>query len=79
MNTLHKKLKRKLHDETVPLKIIRLTEPHINENQVLSALLPFLKENYQKMPVIFHIDVSTSVSVLALPPNDHEEDSVPRF
>nr|XP_034361931.1 E3 ubiquitin-protein ligase RNF213 [Arvicanthis niloticus] len=61
VNTLHKKLKTKLHDETVPLKIIRLTEPHIDENQVLSALLPFLKENYQKMPVIFHIDVSTSV------------------
>ncbi|XP_029401804.1 E3 ubiquitin-protein ligase RNF213 isoform X4 [Mus pahari] len=61
VNTLHKKLKTKLYDETVPLKIIRLTEPHIDENQVLSALLPFLKENYQKMPVIFHIDVSTSV------------------
>ncbi|XP_028640286.1 E3 ubiquitin-protein ligase RNF213, partial [Grammomys surdaster] len=61
VSTLHKNLKRKLHDDTVPLKIIRLTEPHIDENRVLSALLPFLEENYQKMPVIFHIDVSTSV------------------
>ncbi|XP_052050777.1 E3 ubiquitin-protein ligase RNF213 isoform X2 [Apodemus sylvaticus] len=61
VNTLHKKLKTKLHDESVPLKVIRLTEPHIDENQVLSALLPFLKESSQKMPVIFHIDVSTSV------------------
>lgn len=61
VNTLHKKLKTKLQDETVPLKIIRLTEPHIDENHVLSNLLPFLKKNYQKTPVIFHIDVSTSV------------------
>lgn len=76
MNTLHKKLKTKLQDETVPLKIIRLTEPHIDENHVLSNLLPFLKKNYQKTPVIFHIDVSTSVSVLASS-NGREEGMVP--
>ncbi|XP_052615833.1 E3 ubiquitin-protein ligase RNF213 isoform X2 [Peromyscus californicus insignis] len=61
VNRLHKILKMKLEDEKVPLKIIRLTDPHVDENQVLSSLLPFLKRNYQKTPMIFHIDVSTSV------------------
>ncbi|XP_029417237.1 E3 ubiquitin-protein ligase RNF213 isoform X2 [Nannospalax galili] len=58
---LHEKLKTKLDNENVPLKIIRLTDSQVDENRVLSSLLPFLKKKYQKMPVIFHIDVTTSV------------------
>lgn len=61
VNRLHENLKMKLADEKVPLKIIRLTDPHVDESRVLSSLLPFLKRNYQKTPMIFHIDVSTSV------------------
>lgn len=77
VNRLHENLKMKLADEKVPLKIIRLTDPHVDESRVLSSLLPFLKRNYQKTPMIFHIDVSTSVSVLASLPNDLEEDRFP--
>ncbi|XP_055448252.1 E3 ubiquitin-protein ligase RNF213 isoform X2 [Psammomys obesus] len=61
VNTLHKNLKMELDDERLPLKVIRLTDPHVDENQVLNSLLPFLDENYQRAPVIVHIDVSTSV------------------
>ncbi|CAH6776517.1 Rnf213 [Phodopus roborovskii] len=61
VNRLHKTLKMKLQGEKVPLKIIRLTDPHVDESRVLRSLLPFLKGSYQKTPVIFHIDVSTSV------------------
>lgn len=62
VNTLHEMLKAKLNDEKVPLKIIRLTDPHVDESHVLSSLLPFLNESHQRTPVIFHLDVSTSVS-----------------
>ncbi|XP_073901038.1 E3 ubiquitin-protein ligase RNF213 isoform X4 [Castor canadensis] len=58
---LHSKLTRKLQNKSVPLKIIRLTDPQVDENQVLASLLPFLDRKYQKMPVIFHFDVTTSV------------------
>nr|XP_045015373.1 E3 ubiquitin-protein ligase RNF213 [Jaculus jaculus] len=61
ISRLHDKLKMKLRDGNVPLKIIRLTDPRVDENQVLSSLLPFLEKKYQKMPMIFHIDVTTSV------------------
>lgn len=61
VNRLHMNLRRKLKDEKVPLKVIRLTDPHVDESRVLSSLLPFLKGSYQRTPMIFHIDVSTSV------------------
>lgn len=64
MTRLHSKLTRKLQNKSVPLKIIRLTDPQVDENQVLASLLPFLDRKYQKMPVIFHFDVTTSVSAL---------------
>lgn len=71
MNRLHENLKMKLKDDKVPLKVIRLTDPHVDESRVLRSLLPFLKGPYQKTPMIVHIDVSTSVSVLASPPHTH--------
>lgn len=70
MNRLHRNLKMKLKDKEAPLKTIRLTDPHIDESQVLSSLLPFLEKDSQKTPMIVHIDVSTSVSVLTSAPND---------
>lgn len=48
----------------MPLKTIRLIDPQVDESQVLGALLPFLDAQYQKVPVLFHLDVTSSVSAL---------------
>lgn len=66
MKRLHDKLQNNFSDTRVPLKVIRLTNPRVDENQVLSALLPYLKAQYQQMPMIFHLDVTASVSCLVL-------------
>ncbi|KAM5149392.1 E3 ubiquitin-protein ligase RNF213 [Callospermophilus lateralis] len=58
---LHEKLKRKLNSKKVPLKIIRLTEAQVDESCVLGSLLPFLDAQYQKTPMLFHLDVTASV------------------
>ncbi|XP_011226480.2 E3 ubiquitin-protein ligase RNF213 isoform X2 [Ailuropoda melanoleuca] len=58
---LHGRLKRKLRDKEVPLKVIRLIDSQVDENQVLCSLLPFLKADYQTRPMIFHFDVTSSV------------------
>ncbi|XP_042525946.1 E3 ubiquitin-protein ligase RNF213 [Dipodomys spectabilis] len=58
---LHGKLRKKLNHQKVPLKTIRLTEPRVDESYVLSSLLPFLTERDQQTPVIFHLDVTSSV------------------
>uniref|UniRef100_A0A8D2D6D2 E3 ubiquitin-protein ligase RNF213 n=1 Tax=Sciurus vulgaris TaxID=55149 RepID=A0A8D2D6D2_SCIVU len=57
---LHEKL-IKFNSKKVPLKIIRLTDAQVDESCILSSLLPFLDAQYQKKPMIFHIDVTTSV------------------
>ncbi|XP_043383569.1 E3 ubiquitin-protein ligase RNF213 isoform X3 [Chelonia mydas] len=58
---LHEKLKTKLHDSSVPLKTIRLIEPHVDESKVLRSLLSFLHLQYQQKPMIFHFDITSSV------------------
>ncbi|XP_032097310.1 E3 ubiquitin-protein ligase RNF213 isoform X3 [Sapajus apella] len=58
---LHEKMKMQLHRENVPLKTIRLIDPQVDESQVLGALLPFLDVQYQKVPMLFHLDVTSSV------------------
>ncbi|XP_011788597.1 PREDICTED: E3 ubiquitin-protein ligase RNF213 [Colobus angolensis palliatus] len=58
---LHDKLKTQLDREKVPLKTIRLIDPQVDESQVLGALLPFLDTQYQKVPMLFHLDVTSSV------------------
>ncbi|XP_074870414.1 E3 ubiquitin-protein ligase RNF213 isoform X2 [Carettochelys insculpta] len=58
---LHEKLKAKLHGAHVPLKTIRLIEPHVDEGKVLRSLLPFLRWQYQQEPMIFHFDITSSV------------------
>ncbi|XP_058417797.1 E3 ubiquitin-protein ligase RNF213 isoform X3 [Diceros bicornis minor] len=58
---LYGKLKMKFHGKKVPLKIIRLIDPQVDENQVLGSLLPFLDAQYQTRPMIFHFDVTSSV------------------
>ncbi|XP_072001709.1 E3 ubiquitin-protein ligase RNF213-like isoform X2 [Engystomops pustulosus] len=44
------------------LKTIRLINPEVDENKVLNALLPFLDRNLQNCPIIFHIDITSSVN-----------------
>ncbi|XP_048346006.1 E3 ubiquitin-protein ligase RNF213-like isoform X2 [Sphaerodactylus townsendi] len=58
---LHEKLKAKLHDKRVPLKTIRLIDPHVDEGKVLKSLLQFTNHQYQKQPMIFHFDITSSV------------------
>ncbi|XP_021566641.1 E3 ubiquitin-protein ligase RNF213, partial [Carlito syrichta] len=59
---LHDKLKMmKISKKKVPLKTIRLIDPQVDESHVLGSLLPFLDAQYQKTPMIFHLDVTSSV------------------
>uniref|UniRef100_A0A8C6CC37 E3 ubiquitin-protein ligase RNF213 n=1 Tax=Monodon monoceros TaxID=40151 RepID=A0A8C6CC37_MONMO len=58
---LHGQLKMKFNGEKVPLKIIRLINPQVDENEVLGSLLPFLGARYQRRPIVFHFDVTSSV------------------
>ncbi|XP_047614339.1 E3 ubiquitin-protein ligase RNF213 isoform X4 [Phacochoerus africanus] len=57
---LHSRLKRQSKGD-VPLKIIRLIDPQVDEREVLRSLLPFLDAQHQMRPVIFHLDVTSSV------------------
>uniref|UniRef100_A0A8C3WRW7 E3 ubiquitin-protein ligase RNF213 n=1 Tax=Catagonus wagneri TaxID=51154 RepID=A0A8C3WRW7_9CETA len=57
---LHRQLKTQAKGD-VPLKIIRLIDPQVDEHKVLCSLLPFLGAQYQTSPVIFHLDVTSSV------------------
>uniref|UniRef100_H0WTB7 E3 ubiquitin-protein ligase RNF213 n=1 Tax=Otolemur garnettii TaxID=30611 RepID=H0WTB7_OTOGA len=58
---LHSRLKMALNGTKVPLKTIRLIDPQVDDSQVLGSLLPFLATRYQKKPIIFHVDVTSSV------------------
>ncbi|XP_021096800.1 E3 ubiquitin-protein ligase RNF213 isoform X2 [Heterocephalus glaber] len=58
---LHGKLEEKFNGRMMPLKVIRLNDPKVDENQVLGSLLPFLEARYQQTPMIFHFDVTASV------------------
>lgn len=59
---LHEKLRAEQPDCTELLKTIRLIEPEIDEDKVLKSLLPFLKRKHQTKPMIFHFDITSSVS-----------------
>ncbi|XP_071075531.1 E3 ubiquitin-protein ligase RNF213 isoform X3 [Desmodus rotundus] len=58
---LHETLQVKFSRKNVPLKIIRLIDPQVDEHQVLGSLLPFLSAQYQTRPMLFHFDVTSSV------------------
>ena len=47
-------------------KVVRLIDPQVDENEVLGSLLPFLDAQYQRRPIIFHFDVTSSVSQASL-------------
>lgn len=68
MKRLHETLKRKFTEREVPLKVIRLIDPQVDEDQVLGSLLPFLDTKYETRPVILHFDVTSSVRVPASAP-----------
>lgn len=61
MKRLHEKLE-KCYDMTARLETIRLIEPQVDESKVLRSLLPFLRRQHQQKPMIFHIDITSSVS-----------------
>ncbi|CAN0131544.1 unnamed protein product [Rangifer tarandus platyrhynchus] len=58
---LHGQLKMQFNGAEVPKKVIRLIDPQVDENEVLGSLLPFLDAQYQRRPIIFHFDVTSSV------------------
>lgn len=59
---LHERLQAQQPDCTELLKTIRLIEPAVDEDKVLKYLLPFLKSQQQTQPMIFHFDITSSVS-----------------
>ncbi|XP_063784592.1 E3 ubiquitin-protein ligase RNF213 isoform X2 [Pseudophryne corroboree] len=59
---LYQKLVSKFPRNEPVLKIIRLIKPEVDENKVLDTLLPFLDGNLKSCPVIFHIDITSSVN-----------------
>ncbi|KAM8945658.1 LOW QUALITY PROTEIN: E3 ubiquitin-protein ligase RNF213 [Pelodytes ibericus] len=59
---LHKQLETKFPSKRPILKIIRLIKPEVDENKVLQTLLPFLRSEHKAKPIIFHIDVTSSVN-----------------
>uniref|UniRef100_A0A8B9MD47 RING-type E3 ubiquitin transferase n=1 Tax=Accipiter nisus TaxID=211598 RepID=A0A8B9MD47_9AVES len=58
---LHERLQEEQPDNTKLLKTIRLIEPEVDEDKVLTSLLPFLKRKHQTKPMIFHFDITSSV------------------
>ncbi|XP_043761210.1 E3 ubiquitin-protein ligase RNF213-like isoform X2 [Cervus elaphus] len=58
---LHSQLKMQFNGAKVTRKVIRLIDPQVDENEVLGSLLPFLDAQYQRRPIIFHFDVTSSV------------------
>ncbi|XP_053146867.1 E3 ubiquitin-protein ligase RNF213-like isoform X2 [Hemicordylus capensis] len=58
---VHEKMEAKLCGCRVPLKTIRLIDPHVDEGKVLKYLIPYLDPRYQKRPIIFHFDITSSV------------------
>ncbi|MEE6528821.1 hypothetical protein FKM82_017517, partial [Ascaphus truei] len=55
-------LASKLPGKKTLLKTIRLIKPQVDENKVLQMLLPFLRGEYKNRPIIFHVDVTSSVN-----------------
>ncbi|XP_053231504.1 E3 ubiquitin-protein ligase RNF213-like isoform X2 [Podarcis raffonei] len=58
---LQEKMEAKLQGRGVILKTIRLIDPDVDEGKVMRTLLPFLENQNQKQPMIFHFDITSSV------------------
>ncbi|XP_069619694.1 E3 ubiquitin-protein ligase RNF213 isoform X2 [Ranitomeya imitator] len=59
---LYQKLESDFKTKRPVLKTIRLINPEVDENKVLKTLLPFLDEKRKNCPIIFHIDITSSVN-----------------
>ncbi|KAM4037716.1 E3 ubiquitin-protein ligase RNF213 isoform 1-T2 [Anomaloglossus baeobatrachus] len=59
---LYQKLVSDFKTKRPLLKTIRLINPEVDENRVLKTLLPFLDEKLKNIPIIFHIDITSSVN-----------------
>lgn len=62
MKRLYQKLESRFSSKKPLLKIIRLIKPEVDGNKVLESLLPFLDGKFKSRPIIFHIDITSSVS-----------------
>ncbi|KAM5170405.1 E3 ubiquitin-protein ligase RNF213-like [Mantella aurantiaca] len=59
---LYKKLVSRFPSKKPLLKTIRFIKPEVDENKVLETLLPFLDGKSKSGPIIFHIDITSSVN-----------------
>ncbi|KAG9491250.1 hypothetical protein GDO78_006558, partial [Eleutherodactylus coqui] len=59
---LYQKLVSSFKGQMPVLKIIRVINPEVDENKVLNTLLPFLDGKLKNCPIIFHIDITSSVN-----------------
>ncbi|XP_041429619.1 E3 ubiquitin-protein ligase RNF213 isoform X3 [Xenopus laevis] len=59
---LYERLKLEFPNEKPLQKIIRMFQPQVDENKVLQKLLPFLTKENKNVPIIFHIDITSSVN-----------------
>ncbi|KAM9311530.1 E3 ubiquitin-protein ligase RNF213 [Gastrophryne carolinensis] len=58
---LHQKLTKNISSKKPVLKVIRMIKPQVDERKVLETLLPFLDRKLKSCPIIFHIDITSSV------------------
>ncbi|XP_073477176.1 E3 ubiquitin-protein ligase RNF213 isoform X2 [Aquarana catesbeiana] len=59
---LYQKLESRFSSKKPLLKIIRLIKPEVDGNKILESLLPFLDGKLKNCPIIFHIDITSSVN-----------------
>ncbi|XP_073505879.1 E3 ubiquitin-protein ligase RNF213 isoform X2 [Phyllobates terribilis] len=59
---LYQKLVSDFKTKRPVLKTIRLINPEVDESKVLKTLLPFLDEKLKNCPIVFHIDITSSVN-----------------
>ncbi|XP_077330445.1 E3 ubiquitin-protein ligase RNF213-like isoform X2 [Lithobates pipiens] len=59
---LYQKLGSRFSSKKPLLKIIRLIKPEVDENKILETLLPYLGGKSKRCPIIFHIDITSSVN-----------------
>ncbi|XP_072256671.1 E3 ubiquitin-protein ligase RNF213 [Pyxicephalus adspersus] len=59
---LFQKLESRFLSKKPLLKIIRLIKPEVDEKKVLETLLPFIDGKLKSCPIIFHIDITSSVT-----------------
>nr|DBA30609.1 TPA: hypothetical protein GDO54_006568 [Pyxicephalus adspersus] len=59
---LYQKLESRFSSKMPLLKVIRLIKPEVDEDKIIKTLLPFLDGKSRNCPIIFHIDITSSVN-----------------